>query len=290
MKKILMAAILAVGICLNFNISTTNAAGVIWGHKYVSYCDYCNKVGNRTFTSITAGINDFRGKGLEDAYPDKTKELAAESCPNSPTKHHSFTKMRVMHFMAPADAKSTKEVVHYADEFVESEHFFAPAEMGLAIYTDGKKINPPPQFYGSNEVSKLSPEETAKREKLKEDAANIVQDAVEKYRTKNYAESKELFSKAIEINPHDYHTHDLFARSMYHEKSKDKDYDKIIAESKKAIELAPDNESKADCYSFLGKVYRKLAMNNLFNKDNKTDYVALGQHCVDMANKLRMAK
>lgn len=289
MKKILTTTILAVGICLIYNISTTQAVGMIHAYKYVSYCDYCNKLGNRTFTEITAGIQDFRGTGLKDAYPDKTKALAAESCPNSPTKHHSFTKIRIMYFMAPADARSTKEVVHFADEFVESEHFFAPAEAGLAVQS-GKKIDPPPQFYGSKEVSKLSPEETAKREKLKEEAASIVEDAVEKYRTKNYAESKELFSKAIEINPHDYHTHDLFARSMYHEKSKNKDYDKIIAESKKAIELAPDNESKADCYSFLAKVYRKLAMNNLFNMNNKTDYAALGQQCLDRASQLRMAK
>lgn len=289
MQKIFVAAILAVGICLNFSICTTHAAGVLWGHKYVSYCDYCNKVGNRTLWSATAGLNDFRGKGLEDAYPAQTKALAAENCPNSPTKHHSFTKIRVMHFMAPANAKSAKEVTHFADEFVESEHFFAPVEMGLAVQT-GKKIDPPPQFYGSKEVSKLSPEETAKRAKLQENAASTVQDAVEKYRSKNYAESKELFSRAIEINPHDYHTHDLFARSMYHEKSKEKDFDKIISESKKAIELAPDNESKADCYSFLAKVYRKLAMNNLFNTNNKTNYSELAQKCTDMANKLRMSK
>ena len=129
-----------------------------------------------------------------------------------------------------------------------------------------------------------------KQEQTKSEVAPLVEEADAKYKAKKYAEAKELFSQAVSKYPHDYHTHDLFARSMYHEKSKDKDYDKIIAESKKAIELAPDNESKADCYSFLGKVYRKLAMNNLFNTDNKTDYVALGQHCVDMANKLRMAK
>lgn len=127
-------------------------------------------------------------------------------------------------------------------------------------------------------------------EKAKSEVAPLVEEADAKYKAKNYTEAKELFSQAVAQYPNDYHTHDLFARSMYHEKSKNKNYDKIIAESKKAIELAPDNESKADCYSFLAKVYRKLAMNNLFNMNNKTDYAALGQQCLDKANQLRMAK
>lgn len=129
-----------------------------------------------------------------------------------------------------------------------------------------------------------------KQEQAKSEVAPLVEEADAKYKAKNYTEAKELFSQAVAQYPNDYHTHDLFARLMYHEKSKNKDYDKIIAESKKAIKIAPDNESKADCYSFLAKVYRKLAMNNLFNVNNKTDYTALAQQCTDNAQKLRMAK
>ncbi|MBQ3726400.1 MAG: hypothetical protein IJR52_01300 [Selenomonadaceae bacterium] len=279
MKKIFLAAALIVGVGASQIIGAPQAeAGQAWAYKYASYCDYCNKLGNRTLIKVTAGLRDFRGTGLEDPYPDKTKALAAENCPKSPTKHHSFTKIRVMHFTAPAGATSTKEVVHIADQYVESEHFFHPPEMGLAVLT-GKEIEPPPQFFGSKEPSKLSPEETAQREKLKEETSAIVTQADAKYKAKDYTAAKELFSQAIKKNPHDYHTHDLYARSMYREKSKDKNFDLIISEMKTAIGLAPDNKSKADCYGFLAKVYRKLAMDNLFNMDNKIDYTALAQEC-----------
>lgn len=158
--------------------------------------------------------------------------------------------------------------------------------MGLAVLT-GKQIDPPPQFYGSKEVSKLSPEEIAQREKLKEDAAAIVTQAGEKFKAKDYTAAKDLFSQAIEKNPYDYHTHDLYARALYREKSKDKNYDLILSEAKKALELATDNKAKADCCGFIAKVYRKLTMNNLFDSDKSNEYLRLGQKYLDMENKFR---
>lgn len=286
MKKFLIAAILATITCLQLNVCTTHAFGQLWGYKYASYCDYCNKLGNRHLIEATAGLRDFRGTGLEDPYPEQTKALAEEFCPKSPNKHHSFTKIRVMHFSAPANATSVKQVTHIADQFVESEHFFHPVEMGLAVLT-GKQIDPPPQFYGSKEVSKLSPEETAQREKLKEDAAVIVTQADEKFKAKDYTAAKDLFSQAIEKNPYDYHTHDLYARALYREKSKDKNYDLILSEAKKALELATDNKDKADCCGFIAKVYRKLTMNNLFDSNKSNEYLRLGQKYLDMENKFR---
>ena len=121
--------------------------------------------------------------------------------------------------------------------------------------------------------------DAAKLAELKQAAEPFVTQADAKFKAKDYTAAKELFSQAIEKNPYDYHTHDLYARSMYREKSKDKNYDLIISEMKTAINLAPDNKSKADCYGFLAKVYRKLAMDNLFNMDNKIDYTALAQEC-----------
>lgn len=287
MKKFLLAAALIVGVVASQLVGMSQAqAGQAWAYKYASYCDYCNKLGNRTLIKVTAGIRDFRGTGLEDPYPDQTKALATEDCPNSPTKHHSFTKIRVMHFTAPAGATSTKEVVHIADQYVESEHFFHPPEMGLAVLT-GKEIEPPPQFFGSKEPSKLSPEETAQREKLKEEAAAIVTQADAKFKAKDYTAAKELFSQAIEKNPYDYHSHDLYARALYREKSKDKNYDLILDEAKKALELATDNKAKADCCGFIAKVYRKLTMNNLFDSNKSNTYLNLGQKYLDMENKFR---
>lgn len=132
--------------------------------------------------------------------------------------------------------------------------------------------------------------DSTKLAELTQAAEPFVMQGDEKYKAKDYSAAKDLFSQAIEKNPYDYHSHDLYARSLYREKSKDKDYDKIIAEMNKAIELAPDNNSKADCYGFLAKVYNQLAMDNLFNVNNKTNYAAYAKKCLQMEQKLRLMR
>ena len=129
--------------------------------------------------------------------------------------------------------------------------------------------------------------DAAKLEELKQAAEPFTTQAEEKFKAKEYTAAKELFSQAIEKNPYDYHTHDLYARSLYREKTKDKNYDLIIDEAKKALELAPDNKSKADCCGFIAKVYRKLTMNNLFDSNKSNEYLSLGQKYLDMENKFR---
>lgn len=89
-------------------------------------------------------------------------------------------------------------------------------------------------------------------------------------------------------NLNDYHAHDLYARSIYRDKAdKNKDYGKIASEIQTAVNLAPDNDAKADCLMFLSKVYQKLGMNNLFNTNNTTNYMALANQCQSMAQQLR---
>lgn len=129
--------------------------------------------------------------------------------------------------------------------------------------------------------------DATKLAELKQAAEPFTTQAEEKFKAKDYTAAKELFSQAIEKNPYDYHTHDLYARSLYREKTKDKNYDLIIDEAKKALELATDNKAKADCCGFIAKVYRKLTMNNLFDSNKSNEYLNLGQKYLDMENKFR---
>lgn len=129
--------------------------------------------------------------------------------------------------------------------------------------------------------------DAAKLAELKQSAEPFVTQADAKFKAKDYTAAKELFSQAIEKNPYDYHTHDLYARSMYREKAKDKNYDLILDEAKKALELATDNKAKADCCGFIAKVYRKLTMNNLFDSNKSNTYLNLGQKYLDMENQFR---
>lgn len=129
--------------------------------------------------------------------------------------------------------------------------------------------------------------DAAKLAELKQAADPFVTQADAKFKAKDYTAAKELFSQAIEKNPYDYHSHDLYARALYREKSKDKNYDLIIDEAKKALELATDNKAKADICGFIAKVYRKLTMNNLFDSSKSNTYLNLGQKYLDMENQFR---
>ena len=119
------------------------------------------------------------------------------------------------------------------------------------------------------------------------DISQIIAEADAKYKAKDYTAARQLFEQAVSKSPNDYHAHDLLARSLYREKNKEKDYDRIIDEIQQAVDFAPDNEKKADCLMFLSKVYTKLGMNNLLNTNNTVDYSGMSVKCQDMAQKLR---
>ena len=119
------------------------------------------------------------------------------------------------------------------------------------------------------------------------DISQLIAEADAKYKAKDYTAARQLFEQAVSTNPNDYHAHDLLARSLYREKNKEKDYDRIVDEVQQAVDLAPDNEKKADCLMFLSKVYTKLGMNNLLNTNNTVDYSGMSLKCQDMAQKLR---
>ena len=140
---------------------------------------------------------------------------------------------------------------------------------------------------GSSSASIGNLPDAAKLAELKQAAEPFVTQADAKFKAKDYTAAKELFSQAIEKNPYDYHSHDLYARALYREKSKEKNYDLILSEANKALELATDNKAKADCCGFIAKVYRKLTMNNLFNSDKSNEYLRLGQKYLDMENQFR---
>lgn len=120
------------------------------------------------------------------------------------------------------------------------------------------------------------------------DNSELIAMADAKYKAKDYTAARQLFAQAVTQNPNDYHAQDLYARSIYRDKAdKNKDYDKIASEIQTAVNLAPDNDAKADCLMFLSKVYQKLGMNNLFNTNNPTNYMALSNQCQSMAQQLR---
>lgn len=120
------------------------------------------------------------------------------------------------------------------------------------------------------------------------DTSELIAQGDAKYKAKDYTAARQLFAQAVAQNPNDYHAHDLYARSIYRDKAdKNKDYVKIAEEIELAVNLAPDNDAKADCLMFLSKVYQNLGMNNLFNTNNKTDYAALSNKCQSMAQQLR---
>ena len=119
------------------------------------------------------------------------------------------------------------------------------------------------------------------------DISQLIAEADAKYKAKDYNAARQLFEQAVSANPNDYHAHDLLARSLYREKNKDKDYNRIVDEVQQAIDLAPDNQTKADILMFLSKVYTNLGMNNLFNINNKNNYSGMSLKCQDMAQKLR---
>ncbi len=120
------------------------------------------------------------------------------------------------------------------------------------------------------------------------DTSELIAMADAKYKVKDYTAARQLFAQAVTQNPNDYHAHDLYARSIYRDKAdKNKDYGKIASEIETAVNLAPNNEAKADCLMFLSKVYQKLGMNNLLNTNNTTNYMALANQCQNMAQQLR---
>lgn len=119
------------------------------------------------------------------------------------------------------------------------------------------------------------------------DISQLIAEADAKYKAKDYNTARQLFELAVSKNPNDYHAHDILARSLYREKNKNKDYNRIVDEVQQAINLSPDNEKKADCLMFLSKVYSNLGMNNLFNTNNNIDYSGMSLKCQDMAQKLR---
>ena len=119
------------------------------------------------------------------------------------------------------------------------------------------------------------------------DISQLIAEADAKYKAKDYNAARQLFEQAVSANPNDYHAHDLLARSLYREKNKNKDYNRIVDEVQQAVNLAPDNDKKADILMFLSKVYSSLGMDNLFNVNNKTDYSGMSLKCQDMAQKLR---
>ena len=123
---------------------------------------------------------------------------------------------------------------------------------------------------------------------LNVDTSELIATADAKYKAKDYTAARQLFAQAVTQNPNDYHAHDLYARSIYRDKAdKNKDYGKIASEIQTAVNLAPDNDAKADCLMFLSKVYQKLGMSNLFNTNNNTNYMALANQCQNMAQQLR---
>lgn len=120
------------------------------------------------------------------------------------------------------------------------------------------------------------------------DISELIAQADAKYKAKDYTAARQLFAQAVAQNPNDYHAHDLYARSIYRDKAdKDKDYGKIAAEIETAVNLAPNNDAKADCLMFLSKVYQNLGMKNLFNTNNNTDYAKMSNQCQNMAQQLR---
>ncbi|MBO4401921.1 MAG: hypothetical protein J5809_08770 [Selenomonadaceae bacterium] len=120
------------------------------------------------------------------------------------------------------------------------------------------------------------------------DTSELIAQADAKYKAKDYTAARQLFAQAVAQNPNDYHAHDLYARSIYRDKAdKNKDYGKIAAEIETAVNLAPNNEAKADCLMFLSKVYQNLGMKDLFNANKKIDYVAMSNQCQKMAQQLR---
>lgn len=120
------------------------------------------------------------------------------------------------------------------------------------------------------------------------DTSELIAMADAKYKAKDYTAARQLFAQAVTQNPNDYHAHDLYARSIYRDKAdKNKDYGQIASEIQTAVNLAPDNDAKADCLMFMSKVYQKLGMNNLFNTNNTTNYMALANQCQSMAQQLR---
>lgn len=129
--------------------------------------------------------------------------------------------------------------------------------------------------------------DATKLAELKAAAEPFITQADAKFKAKDYTAAKELFSQAIEKNPYDYHAHDLYARALYREKNKQKNYDLILDEAKKALELASDNAAKADICGFIAKVYRKLAMNNLGDTSKANAYLDMGQKYLDMETKYR---
>ena len=120
------------------------------------------------------------------------------------------------------------------------------------------------------------------------DISELIAQGDAKYKAKDYTAARQLFAQAVAQNPKDYHAHDLYARSIYRDKAdKNKDYGKIAEEIETAVNLAPDNDAKADCLMFLSKVYQNLGMKNLFNTGNKIDYASMSNQCQNMAQQLR---
>ena len=135
----------------------------------------------------------------------------------------------------------------------------------------------------------LTEGEKAERAKLRANAESVVNQADEKFKAKDYSAAIQLFNQAIEINPKDGYTHYMLAKSLYREKNKNKDYNKIIDEIKTAIAFYENNNDLADYYSYLGKVYLKLAGQNLFNLDNKIDYSGYSRKCTEIAQNIRQS-
>lgn len=133
----------------------------------------------------------------------------------------------------------------------------------------------------------LTEGEKAERAKLRANAESVVNQADEKFKAKDYSAAVQLFNQAIEINPKDGYTHYMLAKSLYREKNKNKDYNKIIDEIKTAIAFYENDNDLADYYDYLGKVYLKLAGQNLFNMENKVDYSGYSRKCTEIAQNIR---
>ena len=176
-------------------------------------------------------------------------------------------------------------------------------DIGVAVFNTVQKYRKKPSM---EEIQRqidveLNKRKQAKADKLQKEtqqenaSADYVKQGDAKFKAKDYVTAKNLFLKAIEVNPNSHHSHYMLAKCYL--KDKNKDYDLILKEIDKALKTCTANQHKedarvywsnlADYYDLEASVYQKLALKNMFNANNKVNYVVLANQCKVKSAKLR---